>query len=143
MEAEQQRATSEESLQSTSLSSPNPPTPPTQTREKHISSNQAVAAPSISRGVVGRRPRSGSWRGTSRKGSPGSTPSRYYYQSGTQFFFLQIICNIFPSQARAKERVLRNTEVGRGLVTKMGQEASTPEMDKYNLHVEEVNTLLL
>ena len=35
----------------------------------------------------------------------------------------------------------RNTEVGRGLVTKMGEEASTPEMDKYNLHVEEVNML--
>ena len=53
--------------------------------------------------------------------------------------FLQIICNIFPSQARAKEKLQRNTEVGRGLVTKMGQEATTPEMDKYNLHVEEVN----
>lgn len=36
---------------------------------------------------------------------------------------------------------MRNTEVGRGLVTKMGQEASTPEMDKYNLHVEEVEKI--
>ena len=37
----------------------------------------------------------------------------------------------------------QNTEVGRGLVTKMGQEATAPEMDKYSLHVEEVNMLLL
>ena len=51
--------------------------------------------------------------------------------------------HIFCTQARAKEKVVRNTEVGRGLVTKMGEEASTPEMDKYNLHVEEVNILLL
>ena len=39
--------------------------------------------------------------------------------------------------------MLRNTEVGRGLVTKMGQEASTPEMDKYNLHVEEVSLVVV
>ena len=56
---------------------------------------------------------------------------------------LNCCVNTFYSQARAKEKVMRNTEVGRGLVTKMGQEASTPEMDKYSLHVEEVNTLLL
>ena len=56
---------------------------------------------------------------------------------------LNLSVNTFRLQAHAKERVLRNTEVGRGLVSKMGQEASTPEMDKYNLHVEEVNTHLL
>ena len=28
-------------------------------------------------------------------------------------------------------------------MTKMGEEASTPEMDKYNLHVEEVNMLFI
>ena len=54
---------------------------------------------------------------------------------------LNCCVNTFYSQARTKERVLRNTEVGRSLVTKMGEEASTPEMDKYNLHVEEVNAL--
>ena len=147
MEVEQRQATSEECLQSTSLNGPQP-TQPTQTdpQEKDSNSNSSssnlvvgVQSSSSSSREVGRRQKSGSWRDTSRKGSPGSTPSRYP-QSGTQFlFFLKISCNAFPSQARAKERVLRNTEVGRGLVTKMGQEASTPEMDKYNLHVEEVN----
>ena len=42
-----------------------------------------------------------------------------------------------------KERVVQNTEVGKGLVTRMAQEATPPEMDKYNLHVEEVIFLLV
>ena len=47
------------------------------------------------------------------------------------------------TQARVKERVVQNTEVGKGLVTRMAQEATPPEMDKYNLHVEEVIFLLV
>ena len=56
---------------------------------------------------------------------------------------MDYLSHFFPTQARAKERVQQNTEVGRGLGTKMGQEATAPEMDKYSLHVEEVNMLLL
>ena len=56
---------------------------------------------------------------------------------------MDYLSHFFHTQARAKERVQQNTEVGRGLVTKMGQEATAPEMDKYSLHVEEVNMLLL
>ena len=39
--------------------------------------------------------------------------------------------------------MVQNTEVGKGLVTRMAQEATPPEMDKYNLHVEEVIFLLV
>ena len=104
MEVEQQRATSEECSQSTSLNGPQPTQPtqtdPQQTRAQekdsnsssssnsNISSNLVVGVQSSSSSSsreVGRRPKSGSWRDTSRKGSPGSTPSRYP-QSGTQFF---------------------------------------------------------
>ena len=76
-------------MQSTSLNGSHQPTQPTpmvpqptlaQEKLNSSSSSLVVGARNSSREVE-RRQRSGSWRGTSRKGSPGSTPSRYHLNS--------------------------------------------------------------